>query len=63
MALRSTIPPIRQELVDTYLAYAQQHDLLISAGSDSHGPPGRMPMKYQAELCQRLLERVGVQVQ
>ncbi len=49
--------------VETYLAYAKRHDLLISAGSDSHGPPGRMPIKYRAELCRRLLERVGIQVQ
>jgi hypothetical protein len=49
-------------MIETYLAYAGQHDLLISAGSDSHGPPGRMPIKYRAELCQRLLERVGIQV-
>ena len=55
-----THPP---EFVQTYLAYAQQHGLLIGAGSDSHGPPGRMPIKHRAELCQRLLERVGVQVQ
>ncbi len=56
-------PTHTPELVETYLAYAQQHDLLVSAGSDSHGPPGRMPIKYHAELCQRLLERVGIQVQ
>lgn len=55
-------PTHSSELVEIYLAYAQQHDLLISAGSDSHGPPGRMPIKYRAELCQRLLERVGIQM-
>lgn len=51
------------ELVETYLAYARQHHLLISAGSDSHGPPGRMPIKYRAELCRHLLERVGFEVE
>jgi 3',5'-nucleoside bisphosphate phosphatase len=56
-------PTHTPELVETYLAYAQQHDLLISAGSDSHGPPGRMPIKYPARLCRRLLERMGIQVQ
>lgn len=56
-------PTHAPELVETYLAYARQHDLLVSAGSDSHGPPGRMPIKYRAELCRRLLERVGIQVQ
>lgn len=56
-------PTHSSELVEMYLAYAQQHDLLISAGSDSHGPPGRLPIKYPAELCRHLLERVGFQVQ
>lgn len=56
-------PTHTPEQVETYRAYAQQHNLLISAGSDSHGPPGRMPTKYRAELCRRLLERVGIQVQ
>jgi 3',5'-nucleoside bisphosphate phosphatase len=56
-------PTHDSEQVETYLAYATQHDLLISAGSDSHGPPGRMPITYRAELCRRLLERVGIQVQ
>ncbi|GER88968.1 phosphotransferase [Dictyobacter vulcani] len=56
-------PTHSPEQVETYLAYAIQHDLLISAGSDSHGPPGRMPIKYRAELCRRLLEHVGIQVQ
>jgi 3',5'-nucleoside bisphosphate phosphatase len=56
-------PTHTPELIETYLAYTQQHDLLISAGSDSHGPPGRMPIKYQAELCRRLFERVGIHVQ
>ncbi len=56
-------PTHTPELVETYLTYARQHNLLISAGSDSHGPPGRMPIKYQAELCRRLFERVGIQIQ
>lgn len=56
-------PTHSPELVEGYLAYAQKYNLLISAGSDSHGPPGRMPIKYRAEQCQKLLERVGVHVQ
>lgn len=55
-------PTHSPEQVETYLAYAKQHDLLISAGSDSHGPPGRMPIKYRAELCRRLLSYVGIEV-
>jgi predicted metal-dependent phosphoesterase TrpH len=48
--------------VETYLAYAKHHNLLVSAGSDSHGPPGRLPIAYHAELCRHLLERIGIQV-
>src|SRR5579872_1683105 len=60
-ASRSIILPILLNLLN--LAYAQKHDLLISAGSDSHGPPGRMPIKYRAELCRHLLERGGNQME
>lgn len=56
-------PTHSPELVETYLTYAQQHGLLIGAGSDSHGPPGRLPIKYRAALCRRLFERVGIQLQ
>ncbi|GCE15947.1 PHP domain-containing protein [Tengunoibacter tsumagoiensis] len=55
-------PTHAPELVATYVAYAQQHDLLVSAGSDSHGPPGRLPMKYSASQCQALFERVGIRI-
>jgi hypothetical protein len=44
-----------------YLEYAQQHGLLISAGSDSHRPD-KPPIKYRAELCRPLLERLGIQM-
>ncbi len=44
-----------------YLEYAQEHRLLISAGSDSHGPD-KPPIKYPAQLCRDLLERVGIQM-
>ena len=42
--------------------YARRHDLLVSAGSDSHGPD-QPPIKYRAELCRALLERVGIEVE
>ncbi len=45
-----------------YRAYVQRHHLLTSAGSDSHGPD-KLPMKYRAELCCGLLERMGVQIE
>jgi predicted metal-dependent phosphoesterase TrpH len=44
-----------------YLEYAQEHHLLISAGSDSHGPE-KPPIKYPAQLCRDLLERMGIQI-
>ena len=44
-----------------YLEYAQNHRLLISAGSDSHHAD-KPPIKYRAELGRALLERLGVQV-
>ena len=45
----------------TYREYARRHDLLVSAGSDSHGPD-RPPVKHRAELCRDLLERVGIKI-
>jgi len=42
--------------------YADAHGLLASAGSDSHGPPGPLPIAYRAETCRRLLARVGIRV-
>jgi predicted metal-dependent phosphoesterase TrpH len=44
-----------------YREYAQHHRLLISAGSDSHGP-SKKPIKYRAELSRELLEQMGIQV-
>jgi len=44
-----------------YLDYAQQHHLLISSGSDSHGLD-KPPIKYPAHLSRALLEQVGIQV-
>lgn len=51
-----------QESIETYLAYARKHHLLMSTGSDSHCIPGRMPRKHRAEISRELLERVGIQV-
>jgi predicted metal-dependent phosphoesterase TrpH len=45
-----------------YLEYTQRHHLLTSAGSDSHKPE-KPPIKYRAELCRDLLERVGIQIE
>ncbi|MGH2486389.1 MAG: PHP domain-containing protein [Ktedonobacterales bacterium] len=42
------------------LALAQRRGLLVSAGSDSHGPRQRLPIPYPATLVAALLERCGV---
>jgi predicted metal-dependent phosphoesterase TrpH len=55
-------PAHTPEQINSYLEYAKQHDLLVSAGSDSHGPD-KKPIKYQAELCQKLLARLGIRVE
>jgi len=69
--LRSTVPidgieiyhPYHTpDVIETYLAYVQKHDLLLSTGSDSHSIPGRMPRKHRAEISKKLLERLGITV-
>jgi 3',5'-nucleoside bisphosphate phosphatase len=55
-------PVHTSEQTAMYLAYAERHHLLISAGSDSHGS-NKPPIKYKAELCRDLLERVGIQIE
>jgi len=52
-----------EEQVAAYVAFAHEHSLLTSAGSDSHGPQQRLPIKYPASHCAQLLERVGVEVE
>ncbi len=49
------------EKVELYRAYAGQHGLLVSAGSDSHKPE-KPPIKYQAGQCRALLERLGLPI-
>ena len=44
-----------------FQAYAGQHQLLMSAGSDSHGPE-KKPIKYRADQCRDLLERLGIRL-
>lgn len=55
-------PKHSREQTAMYLEYARKHKLLISAGSDSHRPE-KPPIKYRAELCRDLLERVGIHVE
>ena len=49
------------EQTELFLAYAQIHDLLVSAGSDSH-TPDKPPIKYPASHVRALLERLGIRV-
>jgi 3',5'-nucleoside bisphosphate phosphatase len=55
-------PKHSPEQTAMYLEYAQKNHLLVSAGSDSHRPE-KPPIKYLAELCRVLLERVGIEVE
>ncbi len=59
--LEAYYPLHTPEQTTLYLDYAQRHRLLVSSGSDSHGPENA-PIKYRAELSRDLLERVGIQV-
>lgn len=60
--LEARHPTHTLEQVDDFLAYARVHGLLVSAGSDSHGPPETMPIAYPAETCRALLERLGIEL-
>ena len=50
------------QIIEAYLEYVRKQNLLMSTGSDSHSMPGRMPIKYRAEVSRNLLERVGIHV-
>lgn len=54
-------PTHTPEQTAQFLAYADQHHLLVSAGSDSHRP-SKPPIPYRAELCRKLLQRLGIEV-
>jgi predicted metal-dependent phosphoesterase TrpH len=56
-------PTHTPELAALYRDYAEQHHLLVSTGSDSHGPSGLLPIKYPASLSKDLLERCGVMLE
>jgi 3',5'-nucleoside bisphosphate phosphatase len=53
-------PSHSPEQTDAYLALANRLGLLISAGSDSHGPTGQPPVRFPGSYCSRLLARCGV---
>lgn len=54
-------PAHTPEQTTLYQQYAEQHNLLISAGSDSHGVD-HLPIPYRAELSRKLLHRLGIEV-
>jgi len=56
-------PTYTPEQTAAYAALAAERDLLVSAGSDSHGPRQRYPIRYPAERCAALLGRLGVVVE
>ncbi len=60
--LEAYYPAHTPEQIAMYVNYAEQHHLLVSSGSDSHGPE-KKPIKYRAQLSRDLLERVGIQVE
>jgi predicted metal-dependent phosphoesterase TrpH len=60
--LEARHPSHTPEQIESFLAYASAQGLLVSAGSDSHGPPGVLPIKYPADCCSALLERLGIAV-
>jgi hypothetical protein len=46
-----------------YGRLAAERGLLVSCGSDSHGPNSKRPLRgHQARMCRALLERCGVEV-
>lgn len=55
-------PTYSEEQVAAYMACARERSLLMSAGSDSHGPEQRLPVPFPAAICAALLSRCGVTV-
>lgn len=61
--IEARYPTYSDEQVAAYSAFAREHGLLVSAGSDSHGPVQRLPIAYPASVCSELLARCGITVQ
>ncbi|MFI5272095.1 MAG: PHP domain-containing protein [Ktedonobacterales bacterium] len=58
--LEAYYPLHTPEQTAAYLALARERGLLVSAGSDSHGPRQRLPIAYPAHDVAALLERLGI---
>ncbi len=59
--LEAYYPAHTDNQTEMFQDYAKHHDLLMSAGSDSHDT-SQPPIKYSAELCSTLLQRVGIEI-
>ncbi|HKV84310.1 MAG TPA: PHP domain-containing protein [Ktedonobacterales bacterium] len=55
-------PTHTEAQVAAFRALAERRGLLVSAGSDSHGPRQRLPIRYPASSVAALLDRCGVTV-
>lgn len=56
-------PSYSEEQVTAYSAFARERGLLVSVGSDSHGPQQRLPIAYPASMCAELLAHCGICVE
>lgn len=54
-------PKHTEKQIKLYKDYANKHNWLISAGSDSH-TRDNPPIKYEAHLCAKLLARLGITI-
>lgn len=54
--LEAYYPSHTQEQIAVFLEVAEEHNLFLTCGSDSHGPNHRLPYPWPAELCRRFLE-------
>ena len=61
--IEARYPTYSEKQVAAYSAFAHEYGLLVSAGSDSHGPEQRLPIAYPASMCCELLARSGMIVQ
>jgi predicted metal-dependent phosphoesterase TrpH len=60
--IEARYPTHTPQQTEAYIALAAERDLLVSAGSDSHGPGKRLPVPYPAAKCVALLAHCGVTV-
>jgi predicted metal-dependent phosphoesterase TrpH len=61
--IEARYPTYSEDQVAAYSAFADERGLLVSAGSDSHGPEQRLPIAYPASTCRELLARCGITIQ